>query len=208
MRPTVLIADDHAMVADGLARLVTEVADLVGQVQDGQHLVDAVRRLRPALVVSDVSMPTLSGIDAMQRVLDEGIETRFILLTVHREPALAAEALRRGASGYLLKDDAGEELLAAMRAVLHGRTYVTPRLTGQVLRRFAGPPDPVAELTSRQRDVLRLLALGKRMKEIAAALDISVRTVEGHKLQVMTRLGADSTADLVRIAIKHGIVDG
>lgn len=206
MRTKVLVADDHTMVADGLGRIVADVAELLGPVHDGSQLVDAVHRLKPDIVVSDVEMPALSGIDAMRRVRAEGASARFIFLTVHRSPELAAEALRSGASGYLLKEDAGEELLGAIRAVAGGRTYLTPRLTAHVLRQMSVPPDAASSLTDRQRDVLRLIALGKRMKEIAADLEISVRTVEGHKAQLMERLGCESTADLVRLAIRQRIV--
>lgn len=206
MRTKVLVADDHTMVADGLGRIVADVADLLGPVHDGRQLVDAVQRLKPDIVVSDVEMPELSGIDAMRRLRAEGSSVRFIFLTVHRSPQLAAEALRLGAAGYLLKEDAGDELLGAIRAVSGGRTYLTPRLTAHVLRQMSAPADAASALTDRQRDVLRLIALGKRMKEIAVDLDISVRTVEGHKAQLMERLGCESTADLVRIAIKQRIV--
>ncbi len=206
VRTRVLVADDHTMVADGLGRIVAEVAELLGPVHDGQQLVESARRLKPDIVISDIEMPELSGIDAMRRLLAEGTTARFILLTMHRSPELAAEALRTGASGYLLKEDAGDELLGAIRAVIGGRTYLTPRLTASVLRQMSAAPDAVSTLTDRQREVLRLIALGKRMKEIAAALDISVRTVEGHKAQLMDRLDCESTADLVRVAIRQRIV--
>ncbi|BCS32554.1 DNA-binding response regulator [Luteitalea sp. TBR-22] len=206
MRTRILVADDHSMVADGLGRIVADVADLLGAAHDGRELVEAATRLKPDVIVTDVEMPELSGIDAMRHLRMVGCTARFIFLTMHRSPELAAEALRLGASGYLLKEDAGEELLVAIKAVVGGRTYLTPRLTAHVLRQMAAPPDAVSTLSDRQRQVLRLVALGKRMKEIASELDISVRTVEGHKAQLMDRLGCESTADLVRIAIKQHIV--
>lgn len=206
MRTRVLVADDHTMVADGLGRIVGDVAELLGAVHDGRQLVDVATRLKPDIVVTDVEMPELSGIDAMRELRASGCPARFIFLTMHRSPELATEALRSGAAGYLLKEDAGEELLSAIRAVIGGRTYLTPRLTAHVLRQMAVPPDAVSTLSDRQRQVLRLIALGRRMKEIAAELDISVRTVEGHKAQLMDRLGCASTADLVRLAIKQHIV--
>jgi len=126
MRPRVLLADDHAVVADGLARLITDVADLVGQVNDGVRLVEETHRLRPDIVVADVTMPGMSGIDAMRRLKAEGSEARFIFLTIHTEARLAAEAMRSGAAAYLLKQSAGNELLDAIQAVMHGRTYLTP----------------------------------------------------------------------------------
>jgi DNA-binding NarL/FixJ family response regulator len=207
MRPKVLLADDHEMIAEGLGRLVADVGDLVGHVVDGLQLVAEAKRLRPDVVVSDVAMPGLSGIDAMRRLRAEGASPRFIFLTVHAEARLAAEAMRSGASGYLLKRAAGDELLGAIHAVMHGRTYVTPLITGDLLQQLTSPAlGSERELTPRQRDVLRLIAQGKRMKEIAAELDLSVRTVEGHKAQIMQVLDVDSTADLIRFAIKQHIV--
>ena len=207
MRPRVLLADDHAIVAEGLARLIADVADLVGQVNDGPRLVEQARRLRPDIVVADVTMPGMSGIDAMRQLKAEGVEARFIFLTIHTEARLAAEAMRSGASAYVLKQAAGNELFDAIQAVTRGRTYLTPLITGDVLRTLTEPGETAErQLTPRQRDVLRLLAQGKRMKEIAAELDISVRTVENHRAQLSQVLGLTSTADLVRFAIKQHIV--
>jgi DNA-binding NarL/FixJ family response regulator len=207
MRPKVLLADDHAIIAEGLARLIADVADLVGQVNDGVRLVEDVRRLRPDIVVADVTMPGMSGIDAMRLLKAEGSKARFIFLTIHTEARLAAEAMRSGASGYLLKQAAGNELFDAIHAVMSGRTYLTPLITADVLRKLTSSTDAAErELTPRQREVLRLLAQGKRMKEIAAELDISVRTVENHKAHLLQVLSLGSTADLVRFAIKQHIV--
>ena len=207
MRPKVVLADDHAIIAEGLARLIGDVADLLGQVNDGRRLVEEVRRLRPDIVVTDITMPGMSGIDAMRQLKTEGSEARFIFLTIHTEARLAAEAMRSGASGYLLKQAAGNELFDAIHAAMSGRTYLTPLITGDVLRKLTSPPDAAErELTPRQREVLRLLAEGKRMKEIASELDISVRTVENHKAQLLQVLSLGSTADLVRFAIKQHIV--
>jgi DNA-binding NarL/FixJ family response regulator len=207
MRPKVLLADDHAIIAEALARLIGDVADLVGRVNDGVSLLEETRRLRPDIVVADITMPGMSGIDAMRQLKAEGSNARFIFLTIHTEARLAAEAMRSGASGYLLKQAAGNELFDAIQAVASGRTYLTPLITGDVLRNLAAPPETAErELTPRQRDVLRLLAQGKRMKEIAAELDISVRTVENHKAHLLQVLSLASTADLVRFAIKQHIV--
>jgi len=207
MRPKVLLADDHAIIAEGLARLIEDVADLVGRVNDGVRLVEEARRLRPDIVVADITMPGMSGIDAMRQLKAEKSEARFIFLTIHTEARLAAEAMRSGASAYLLKQAAGGELFDAIQAVAQGRTYLTPLITGDVLRNLTAPADTgERELTPRQRDVLRLLAQGKRMKEIAAELDLSVRTVENHKAHLLDVLSLTSTADLVRFAIKQRIV--
>jgi DNA-binding NarL/FixJ family response regulator len=207
MRPRIILADDHAMVADGLARIVVEIGDVVATVHDGVELVDAARRLLPDLVVTDVTMPGMSGIDAMRQLRSEGSTARFIFLTIHTEARLAAEALRAGASGYLLKHSAGEELLTAIRTVLDGRTFLTSMVTKEVLQNLSGPEASLGpKLTPRQREVLRRIAQGERLKEIAFALGISVRTVEDHKYQLMRTLGVESTADLVRFAIKQRIV--
>jgi len=157
--------------------------------------------------VADITMPGMSGIDAMRQLKAEGSEARFIFLTIHTEARLAAEAMRSGASAYLLKQAAGNELFDAIKAVISGRTYLTPLMTGDVLRKLTSPTDDAQrELTPRQREVLRLLAEGKRMKEIASELAISVRTVENHKAQLLQVLSLGSTADLVRFAIKQHIV--
>jgi len=195
------------MVAEGLARIVVEIGDVVANVRDGLEMVEAARRLRPDIIVADVTMPGMSGIDAMRQLRAEGSQARFIFLTIHTEARLAAEALRAGASGYLLKQAAGDELLSAIRTVLEGRTYLTPMLTKEVLQNLASPETTSEpKLTPRQREVLRRIAQGERLKEIAFALGISVRTVEDHKYQLMRSLGVESTADLVRFAIKQRIV--
>jgi DNA-binding NarL/FixJ family response regulator len=195
------------MVAEGLGRLISEVADLVGQVADGRQLVDSARRLKPDIIISDVSMPVMSGLDALRQLKAEGSQARFIFLTMHTEAQLATEAMRAGASGYLLKAAAGEELFEAIRAAMAGRVFLSPHITGDVLRTISGRANQgERELTSRQREVLKLIAQGKRMKEIAADLNISVRTVEDHKSQLLVALGVKSTADLVKFAVKHGFV--
>jgi DNA-binding NarL/FixJ family response regulator len=202
----VLLADDHVMLSQGLARLLEAAADVVGTVSDGRQLVETARKLQPDVVVSDMSMPGMSGLEAMRRVKADGVDAKFIFLTIHGEPRLASEALRAGAKGYVLKEAAAEELLAALAAVVAGRTYLTPQITQDVLREIAAPSDePAARLTPRQRDVLRLIAAGKRMKEIAAELDISVRTVANHKYEMMQSLGVENTADLIKLAIKEGL---
>ena len=206
MRPRVLLADDHAMVAKALARLIDEVADLVAQVSDGQRLVEQARRLRPDIVVCDITMPGMSGIDAMRQLKAEHSSARFIFTTAHWEPSLAAEAMRAGAAGYVLKPAAGDELLDAISAVMGGRTYLTPFISGDVLNLTASTTQAERELTARQREVLRLLAQGKHMKEIAAELDISIGSVEDHKTHLMQLLHLENTADLIRFAIKQHIV--
>jgi DNA-binding NarL/FixJ family response regulator len=207
-RATVLLADDHTIVADALRSMLGEQFDLVGTAADGSQLVEAARALRPDVIVTDLSMPVLSGMDALRRIKAEGLACRVIILTMHADARIATEAMRAGASGFLLKQAAGEELITAIDDVVQGRTYLTPRLTRDVIANLTTPSetsDQIAALTPRQRDVLRLLADGKRMKEIASVLGLSTRTVETHKYEMMHTLGLGSTAELVKYAIKNGL---
>jgi DNA-binding NarL/FixJ family response regulator len=194
------------MVAEGLGRLIGDVADLVEQVADGRQLVESARRHEPDVIVSDITMPFMSGLDALRELKKQGSKARFIFLTVHTDARVAVEAIRAGARGYLLKAAAGEELLEAIRAVMAGRVYLTPHITGDVLERVHHPGLAGHSLTTRQLEVLQRIAKGMRMKEIAAELDISVRTVEDHKAQLLRALGVQNTADLVRFAIKQGLL--
>jgi two-component system, NarL family, response regulator NreC len=206
---TILLADDHAILRDGLARLLTAHGYIVvGSVGDGEALLEKARELRPDVIVTDISMPAgPSGLDVVARLKSQKIASKVIVLTMHNDPALAARATRDGASGYLLKDSAGEELVTAIEQALLGRVYLTAALTKGVMDRLStGPQDTGAELTDRQRDVLRLIVEGRRMKEIAAALDLSTRTVETHKYEMMRVLGVGSTAELVRYAIERRLV--
>jgi DNA-binding NarL/FixJ family response regulator len=195
------------MVAQGLGRLLGEAAELVALVSDGRQLVESTRTLRPDIVVSDVTMPVMSGLDAMRQLKADGSNARFIFLTIHTDARLAAQALRAGASAYLLKQAAGEELFEALRTVMDGRTYLTPLITKDVLWTMGNPAeDDTPALTPRQLEILRLVAQGKRMKEIAAELGLSVRTIEDHKAQLLRMLGVDSTAELVKFAVRQGLV--
>jgi DNA-binding NarL/FixJ family response regulator len=210
-RPKVLLADDHLMVAEALTSLLAPEFDLVGVVEDGRALLDAVERLRPDVIVADISMPHLNGIDALVRLRQDGNQTPVVFLTMHRDATFARRALDAGASGFVLKHSASVELVAAIRAALHGRTYLTPQLAGEVLEAMKEGPgqagDPVASLTARQREVLQLLAEGRSAKEVAASLGISARTVEFHKYQVMETLNLHTNAELIHFAIKHGLVE-
>ena len=202
-RNTILLADDHAIVTEGLARLLRDHDfDVVGAVGDGQALIDAAKRLRPDVIVTDLSMPGLSGLDVLARLKAEGIDSKVIVLTMHKDADLATVAMRGGASGFLLKESAGDELLAAIRQALQGGVYLTAALTRDVMERMSGSSGASEpQLTVRQRDVLRLIVKGQRMKEIAANLGLSARTVETHKYEMMETLGLHSTAELVRYAL-------
>jgi DNA-binding NarL/FixJ family response regulator len=204
-RSTVLIADDHAIVTDGLAKILNEAHfDVVGAVRDGQQLLDAATRLRPDVIITDLSMPGLSGLDALARLKTAHVHSKVIVLTMHHDADLAADAIHGGASGFLLKESAGDELLNAVRHVLDGKVYITPTVTQEIMERMASPAKAKEpQVTPRQRDILRLIVKGQRMKEIAATLGLSTRTVEGHKYQMMEALGVTSTAELVRYALER-----
>ena len=208
-RPRVLVADDHAIMVQGLGRLLEGEAEIVATASDGQQLVERARQHRPDIIVSDINMPGMSGLDAMRRLKADGLRSKFIFLTLHTDSRLASEAMRAGASGYLLKHAAAEELIEAIHAVMAGHTYLTPLMTRDVLLAI-GEPDGVQSpaLTPRQLDVLRLIAAGKRMKEIASELNISVRTVETHKQDLLQTLSLETTADLIKFAVRQGLVDG
>jgi len=204
-RTKVLLADDHAIVAEGLATLLKDHFDLLETVGDGSALIDAARKLRPDVIVTDMAMPVLSGLEALRRLKATRNEAKVIFLTMHADAQLATEAFRAGASGYVLKQSAGEELIAAIEEVLKGRTYLTPLITKNVIANLTEATPPTVKLTPRQREVLRLIADGRRMKEIGAILELSTRTVESHKYEMMRALGVQSTAELVRYAIQIGL---
>ena len=208
-RPRILLADDHALLAEALQSLLQADFDVVGRVSDGRALLKAAEELKPDLVVVDIAMPLLNGLDAGERLKALHPDIKVIYLTQNREPRIAAEAFRRGASAYLLKDSAGSELTTAIREALRGRSYVSPLVArGMVDGISESKPDPASlrELSPREREVLQLLAEGKSMKEVAAVLDISPKTVEFHKYRIMDLLGVKTTAELVHHAIKIGLI--
>ncbi|MGE5945088.1 MAG: response regulator [Betaproteobacteria bacterium] len=210
-RPRVLLADDHLIVAEALKSLLAQEFDLVGVVEDGRALVEAAGKLRPDVIVTDVTMPHLNGIDALIQLRQSGDRVPVVFLTMHRDVSFARRALDAGASGFVLKHSAPAELLSALRAALEGKTYLTPQLAAEVLEALKQGPaqagDPIASITPRQREVLQLLAEGHPAKEIAAKLSISSRTVEFHKYQMMETLGLRTNAELIHFAIKHGLVE-
>jgi DNA-binding NarL/FixJ family response regulator len=201
-----LLADDHAMVLEGLAGLLRAEFSLAGTVSDGALLLETARKLRPDIIVTDLTMPGVNGLEVLRRLKAEGIPAKVIVLTMHAEASLAADALRAGASGFVVKHAAGKELIAAIHSVVRGERYIAPSLASDVVAALADGRSPRGEpLTTRQREVVSLIAQGRTMKEVAAALRLSPRTVETHKYQVMQALGLQTTADLVRYAIEHGL---
>lgn len=203
MRRRLVLADDHLLVAQGVERLLLEYFDVIALVFDGESLLEAIRRETPDLVIADISMPGLTGIDVLRRAQEEGIDAPFIFLTMHADSDMASRAIGAGGSGYVLKNSAGEELLHAVQQVLDGKTYVTPTLaanaitTSQRRRR---------SLTDKQQRVLEYVARGLRSKQIAFELGVSVRTVESHKYAIMQELGVHGTLELVRRAEQEGLI--
>jgi DNA-binding NarL/FixJ family response regulator len=211
-RPRVLLADDHKIVVEGLRTLLESEFELVGAVEDGRALVAAAKKHRPDVIVADISMPLLNGIEAAEQLRKADPRVKIVFLTMHADVMYASRAFEAGASGYVVKHSAPSELVTAIREVLKGRTYVTPMIAGQLMAslkdRSRGLRDTVGKLTPRQREVLQLVAEGRSAKEIASILDISPRTVEFHKYRMMEDLGLQSTAELIQFAIKHGIASG
>ena len=207
-RPRVLLADDHALIVGAFEKLLAGECEIVGTAANGRELVAAVESLRPDVVVLDISMPLLNGLDAGRQIKERHRDVRLIFLTMNEDAGLAAEAFRSGASGYLLKRSAVSELGTAIREVMQGRSYITPLiardLMGSLLdRNVQNTPEA---LTPRQREILQLLAEGHSMKEIAAVLDVTPRTVAFHKYRMMEQLQVKSTAELIQYALKHHIV--
>jgi DNA-binding NarL/FixJ family response regulator len=206
--PRVLLADDHALVLGAFEKLLAPECTIVGQVADGRALIEEADRLKPDVIVLDISMPLMNGLEAARHILQKDRHVKLVFLTMNEDPDLAAEAFRAGASAYLLKRSAASELSTAIREVVQGRSYVTPLVTrdlvGSLLQQRENKPSQ--DLTSRQREVLQLLAEGRSMKEVAAVLNVTPRTVAFHKYEMMQQLNIKSSAELIQYAVKHHIV--
>jgi DNA-binding NarL/FixJ family response regulator len=207
-RPRILIADDHTLVAEAFKTLLEPDCQVVKLVIDGRSLLAAAKELKPDLVLLDLGMPLLNGLDAGRELKKSLPKTKLIVLTMNEDPEVASEALRNWASGYLLKKSAGVELKEAISEVLRGHSYVTPKIAQKLMDEFIRDPrhDRVKELTQRQRQVLQLLAEGRSMKEAATVLDIAVRTIAFHKYRIMEDFGLKTNADLVRFAIRQHLI--
>jgi DNA-binding NarL/FixJ family response regulator len=205
-KATLVLADDHGIVLDALRALLASDYRVLATAGDGRQLVDAVVQHRPDVVVADVDMPHLSGIDALRELQARQIAVKAVFLSMHDDPHLVADVLRAGGAAYVLKHSAPVELHTAIEQALKGGRYLTPRVSISVLDSLISINPPSPGLTNRQRDVLRLLVEGKRMKEIASELNLSTRTVETYKYELMDSLGLHSTAELVRYALAHGIL--
>jgi DNA-binding NarL/FixJ family response regulator len=207
-RVRVVLADDHKIVTEGLKGLLVPEFDLVGVVEDGRALVEAAKILKPDVIVADITMPHLDGLEALEEIEKFDRHVRVVFLTMHRIVAYALRAIASGAVGFLLKQSAPEELVLAVRTAARGDTFISPTFADEVLQALKQSPavqDPVARLTRRQREILRLVADGLTAKQIGLKLNISTRTVEDHKYTMMNSLGINSNAGLILFSIKHGI---
>lgn len=206
-KPRVLLADDHVMLLEAFCALLGDECDVVGTAANGRELVRLATALRPDLVILDVAMPLMNGLEAARQLRHAHPEIRIVFLTMNDDPEMAAEALRVGASGYLLKSSAGRELLTAVRAATRGQSYVTPLILAGVMDSMLEPRgvSAVETLTARQREVIQLLAEGKSLKEVATVLDITPRTAAFHKYRMMEQLHIKTTAELLQFAFKHHI---
>jgi len=209
-RPTTLIADDHAVFVEGLQRILEGPCKLVGTVTNGLDLMKAGQHLQPEVIVSDVSMPVINGIEAVRQLCQRGLRSCVVMLSMHDEKELATAALRAGASAYVLKTSASNELLTAIREALAGRVYVTPAIshgeTYEFEQAHKNPDKEADSLTTREKEVLQLVAEGKALKEIAWVLNIAMRTVVFHKTNVMQKVGVRSAAELTQYAIKRRLI--
>jgi len=212
-KPRLLMADDHSIMLAGLRKLVEGTCEVIGAVEDGRALVEAAEQLRPDLILVDISMPLLNGMDAARQIKKSVPDAKLIFLTMHASPVFATEALQAGASGYLLKQSAASELPQAIETVLNGQVYLTPAITRPVLDSIVKHKSTpmqlrksLTQLTPRQREVLQLLAEGKSPKDIAQLLNVSLKTVEFHKTRLMEQLDLHSTLALAKYAIAEGLV--
>ena len=207
--PRVMLADDHTILVEAFRKLLEPHCEIVGTVADGRALLETAPQLKPAVIIVDIGMPLMNGLEAGMRLKELMPTVKLIFLTMNEDPELAMEAMRSGASGYLLKSSAGSELIRAIEMALRGKSYVTPKLARGMQKAFINNPGPKARdktLTPRQREVVHLLAEGKSMKEIASVLNVTPRTVAFHKYRVMEQLDLKTTAELIQYAIKSRIL--
>jgi two-component system, NarL family, response regulator NreC len=206
----ILLADDHKLVRQGFRLILVSQDDMevVGETGNGREAVELARTIKPDVVVMDVTMPELNGIEATRRIREISPHIRVLALSVHRDSVYVREIVRAGAEGYLLKESADTDLLAAVRAVAGGNSYLSPEISGAILKDYRKHvTNPMDLLTSREREILQLIAEGKTNKEIAGTLNLSVYTVDGHRTRIMDKLNLHSVGELVRFAVRNGLVD-
>ncbi len=210
---SIVVADDHGIVREGLRRLIDSEPDLsvCAVAEDGRQVLAEVERKRPDVVVLDITMPGMGGLETLERLRSDHPKTHVILLSVHSEPPLVASAIGLRADGYVLKDGRAEEILSAIREVVKGGSYYSPAIAREIVEQVRAPrdrsPDPFAILTTREREVLQRIAEGLSAKEVATALSISTKTVETHRTSVMRKLGLRKATELVRYAVRHGLIE-
>jgi len=207
--PRIMLADDHTILLEAFRKLLEPFFEIVGTASDGRALLEAAPNLKPDVIVVDVGMPLLNGLEAGLRLKEMMPSAKIIFLTMNDDPDLAVNAMRSGASGYLLKRSAAAELIHAIHLSLKGKSYVTPQIARGMEKSFINNPNPKSRakaLTPRQREVVQLLAEGKSMKEVASVLNVTPRTVAFHKYRVMEELNLQSTAELIQFAIKSRIL--
>ena len=209
-RPRILIADDHALIVSGIRTLLQDRCEILGHASDGQSLMEMALRMRPDLIILDISMPVLDGIEAARRIKNVWPESRLLFLSMHSNAVHLQEALHVGAAGYVLKSAATEELWTAVKWALAGKLYIAPGFGQDVIENLrsasGGMRRPSAKLTDRQKQVLRLIAEGRANKEIAVCLGVSVKTVEFHRTRLMAKLGVHNAAEIATFAVRSGMV--
>lgn len=207
-QPRLLIADDHELFVEGLSKLLEREFDVVGTVPDGRQLVEQAATFAPDIILVDISMPHLNGIEAIRQLRQAKCRAKILVLTMHADPEFASQALAAGASGYVLKHCPPDEVRRALREVLIGRKYITPRIADALMEGTSGrvgKSAPSVQLTPREREVLQMIAEGLSLKEVAAALNLSPRTAEFHRYNMSAKLGLKTVAELTRYAIRHGL---
>jgi DNA-binding NarL/FixJ family response regulator len=210
MKSRILLGDDHVLILDGLRSSLQSQFDIVGVAKDGRALIEAAERLKPDLVITDISMPLLNGFEAARHIKKSVPSAKLIFLSQHLNPAYLKQALKLGASGYVLKSGATEELHKAIAAIMRGQTYITPAFGDDVVARLWTRDGEVSneseDLTERQREILQLIVEGRGNKEIADVLHLSVKTIEFHRARIMTKLGVRTVAELTKVALQQGLI--
>jgi DNA-binding NarL/FixJ family response regulator len=204
----ILLADDHAVVRQGFKLIINQEPDMevVGEASDGADAVKLTQQLRPDVVIMDIAMPKLNGVEATRRIVENNPDSKVVILSMHKDAVYVRETLRSGAKGYLVKDSIDHDLLRAIRAIAQGDAFLSPEVSNTVLVDYQQVADPFDQLTAREREVLQMLAEGRVAKEIATALDISVYTVDAHRGRIMKKLSLHSSTEIVRFAMRKGLV--